>query len=164
MTKARSTAIAGIAAAALATAGCASDGSGGIDRRTLGTGIGAAAGVALGSAIGAGGGRTAAMIVGGLVGAVIGSEFARALDERDQALAEANAQDALERYPSGSTSTWENPDNRTSGAVTPEPPFRGSDGEVCREYTQTITIDGRGETARGVACRNPDGTWRIVNA
>ena len=32
-------------------------------------------------------------------------------------------------------------------------------GHNCRSYTHTIYIDGQPQTARGTACRNPDGTW-----
>ena len=150
------------AALAIGVAGCASDGT--LDRRQIGTAVGAVAGGLLGSTIGAGSGRTAAVIAGSVIGGLIGSEFGRLLDENDRLRAEQTAQDALERYPSGSTARWENPDNDVYGEVTPEPPYQSERGEICREYTQTITIEGRGETARGVACRNPDGTWRIVNA
>ena len=157
----KSVAGASCVALTLVAAGCAQDGT--LDRRTLGSGIGAAAGVALGSAIGAGGGRTAAMIAGGLIGSLIGSEFGRLLDENDRLKAEQTAQDALENYPSGSSATWSNPDKEVYGEVTPEPPYRNA-GQICRDYTQTIVVEGRRETARGVACRNPDGTWRIVNS
>ncbi len=33
-------------------------------------------------------------------------------------------------------------------------------GEQCREYQRTVTIDGKTETAYGTACRQPDGTWK----
>src|SRR5450830_1607606 len=32
-------------------------------------------------------------------------------------------------------------------------------GRNCRSFSHTIYIDGRPQTARGTACRNPDGTW-----
>jgi len=32
----------------------------------------------------------------------------------------------------------------------------------CRQFTHTIYIDGKPQTARGTACRNPDGTWQPV--
>ena len=32
----------------------------------------------------------------------------------------------------------------------------------CRQYTHTVYIDGRPQTMRGTACRNPDGTWQAV--
>lgn len=33
----------------------------------------------------------------------------------------------------------------------------------CREYTATATIDGRPIPTYGTACRQPDGSWRIVS-
>jgi surface antigen len=43
--------------------------------------------------------------------------------------------------------------------VVPGPAYV-QNGRNCRAYTETIYIDGRPQTARGTACRNPDGTWR----
>ena len=33
----------------------------------------------------------------------------------------------------------------------------------CREYTRSITIDGRLQSGYGTACYQPDGSWEIVN-
>jgi len=33
----------------------------------------------------------------------------------------------------------------------------------CREYRSPTTIDGRPQETIGTACRQPDGSWRIVN-
>ena len=33
----------------------------------------------------------------------------------------------------------------------------------CREFQTHIIIDGKSEPAHGTACRQPDGTWRVVN-
>lgn len=33
----------------------------------------------------------------------------------------------------------------------------------CREYTRTVWIDGRAQSAYGTACLQPDGAWQIVN-
>ncbi len=35
--------------------------------------------------------------------------------------------------------------------------------QSCREYKQTIVIADQIETATGTACRQPDGTWKIVS-
>lgn len=32
----------------------------------------------------------------------------------------------------------------------------------CREFAQTITVGGQPVQAVGTACRQPDGTWRIM--
>jgi len=66
--------------------------------------------------------------------------------------------DALERGPSGAPVSWRNPDSGRYGSVVPGPAYQNA-GRNCRSYTHTIYIDGRPETSRGTACRNPDGTW-----
>ena len=39
----------------------------------------------------------------------------------------------------------------------------GEHGEPeCREYQTTIMIGGKPEKAYGRACRQPDGTWKVV--
>jgi surface antigen len=52
------------------------------------------------------------------------------------------------------------------GHVTPgetwEDGYAGHDGP-CREFSQRVFIDGRPETAYGVACRQSDGSWRTVS-
>ena len=48
------------------------------------------------------------------------------------------------------------------GSITPTNTVpRGN--SYCRDFTQTIYVEGRSETATGTACRNPDGTWSIVD-
>ena len=37
------------------------------------------------------------------------------------------------------------------------------DRSYCREYTTTTIIDGTEQKSHGTACRQADGTWRIVN-
>lgn len=125
--------------------------------------LGAAAGGLLGSQIGGGAGKLAATAAGTLLGAYIGSEVGRSLDRTDRLYAERTAQQSLETSRSGASSTWVNPDTQHSGSFTPVNTYRSGDGLDCRDYQQTVTIDGRAETVHGTACRQPDGTWRVVN-
>ncbi len=50
-------------------------------------------------------------------------------------------------------------------AVTQPPasPATADASSYCREYQSTSVIDGAPQTMYGTACRQPDGTWRIVN-
>jgi len=75
---------------------------------------------------------------------------------------ERTAQGALEKNRSGTTSTWRNPDSGNSGDVTPVKTYQTASGQYCREYQQTVVINGKSQRAYGRACREPDGSWRIV--
>lgn len=145
--------------AAFLLVGCAGSG----EKQTVGTLGGAIAGGLLGSQVGGGDGRLIATGVGTLLGAWAGSEIGASLDRADQAYANQAAQRSFETAPTGAATTWRNPDTGHYGSVTPTNTVsRG--GSVCREYTQTIYVEGQSETAVGTACRNPDGTWSVVNS
>lgn len=141
-------------------AGCQDAGT----KQTLGTIAGAGAGALAGSQIGSGRGQLAAVAIGTLAGALIGSEIGKSLDRADRLAMRRTTQHALETAPSGHVAEWRNPDSGNYGTVIPEPAYRGPEGQYCREYQQTVTIDGRTERAYGTACRQPDGSWRIVNS
>lgn len=137
-------------------AGCAAT------KQEQGTVMGGAVGVALGSMIGDGSGRTAAMILGGLFGATAGSNIGAQLDERDKLLMTRTSQNALEYGRDNETKHWENPNTRHSGTVTPTSVYRTDRGNtVCRDFTQTIYIDGKREIGNGRACRNRQGQWIV---
>ena len=136
--------------------GCESTGP----KATIGGLGGAAAGGLLGAAAGGGGtGIAAGAILGGLLGAVIGDR----LDAADRARANQAATQALETIPSGQSVTWHNPDSGNSGAVTPIRTYQTGSGQYCREYRQTITIGSERHQSYGTACRQPDGSWKIVS-
>jgi surface antigen len=132
-------------------------------KQQAGTLIGAAGGGLLGAQFGHGQGRLAAVALGTLAGALIGSEVGKSLDRADRAAIARSTQESLETSPSGHVTRWRNPDSGHYGSVTPEPAYRSSEGEFCREYQQTVTIGGKTEQAYGTACRQPDGSWKIVN-
>jgi surface antigen len=141
--------------------GCATDPSVG-PREATGTLTGAALGGLLGAQFGGGSGQLASTAIGVLIGGLIGSEVGRSMDEVDrmkanQAVNEAHSADLGERI------IWNNPDNGHSGSVTPVRDGYSESGRYCREFYQTINIGGRTEEAYGIACRQADGTWRIVN-
>jgi surface antigen len=129
------------------------------------TTAGAVGGAAVGGLMAAGlGGNAAtiagATILGGLVGGVVGDR----LDAADQRQLYQTAQSSLEDTPTGTTSTWRNPDTGHHGTFTPTRTYETAGGQPCREYEQTIYIDGQPHKAHGTACRQPDGSWRIVNS
>jgi surface antigen len=149
-----------IAAVALMLVACAGDPeSGRGPKENTGTLLGALGGAAIGSAFGGGvGGHLAGAAIGAGVGALIGNRIGAALDDEDKRRAYAAEMEALESGPSGAPVGWRNPDSGRYGSVVPGPAYVDN-GRNCRAYTETIYIDGRPQTARGTACRNPDGSW-----
>lgn len=133
------------------------------DKQTMGTLIGAAGGGLAGAQVGSGSGQLAATAVGALLGAMVGSEVGKSLDQADRMHMARNRHKALDTMPSGQSTKWVNPDSGNSGTVTPQPAFEQSTGQYCREFQETVSIGGKQETAYGTACRQPDGTWKIVS-
>ena len=151
----------GIALAGMVGLGACSQNAG--DKETLGSLGGAALGGLAGAQIGSGSGQLAATAVGALLGFFIGSEVGKSLDKADQLYAERTADQALETNPTGQSSTWNNPDSGNSGTITPTRTSYTDSGQPCREYQQTVTIGGETPQAYGTACRQPDGSWKIIN-
>lgn len=145
-------------AAALLT-GCQDAGG----KETLGTLIGAGLGAWAGSSIGHGDGRVVATAMGTLVGAGIGNAIGKNMDKVDRMEMQRAQYQAFEYAPSGTASEWYNPDSGNRGQVTPAPAYRNERNEYCREFQQTVTINGESQKAYGTACRRPDGSWEIVS-
>ena len=141
----------------VALAGCATKQQGG----TL---LGAGLGGLLGSQFGSGRGKLVGVAIGVLAGAMIGGEIGKSLDRADQLVAQSNTQYALERIPNGHRGpVWQNPDRRTSGYTVPTKTYQIRSGQYCREYQQIVIVGGQEQKAYGKACRQIDGSWKIVN-
>ena len=128
--------------------------------QTLGSVLGAVAGYNLGKghkdqgwAIG----------LGALYGAAIGANIGRQLDARDKELAEQAFQGSLENNQVGTSSLWNNPDTGHSGETTPTRTYTADSGSPCREFTTTVLIGGEEQQGYGTACRQADGSWKIIN-
>ena len=103
-------------------------------------------------------GQLAATIGGTIAGGYLGNVLGGKLDTYSRQRATSAQQAALT---TGTLQTWQGqPNSGASGQVQPGHPYKTAEG-ICRDFTQTIRIEGRAETARGIACRNPDGTWQI---
>ena len=137
--------------------------TGGISKSTGGAVLGGIGGAVAGSAFGSGTGRLVGVGVGALLGSLLGSEIGKSLDRADQAAISQSTNRALESQPSGQPVTWRNPDSGNYGTITPQPAVQAPNGELCREFTQTINVGGKSEQGYGRACRQPDGSWKIVS-
>lgn len=134
-------------------------GVGRCNRELLGQVLGGAAGAAGGAQIGDGRGRIAAIIGGALAGVFLGGEVGRRMDQADHLC----VGQVLEHAPDGRAIEWENPDGRGQHQVVPEETYRTEDGRYCREYTARSTVGGKRVQTYGTACRQPDGSWKIVS-
>jgi surface antigen len=146
-------------AAGLALTGCAADGR--ANKEALGTILGGAAGAWAGSSIGKGSGRVVATAVGTMLGATIGNQIGRTMDEVDR-MKMREAEQRAYAAPIGETIVWNNPSTGNSGSITPVRDGRSTAGSYCREFQTEVTVGGKKENAHGVACQQPDGSWRIV--
>jgi len=127
--------------------------------------FGGAIGGLLGSQFGEGQGQVAAAVLGTVLGAAVGSEVGRSMDATD----ELKAKQALETSPTGQPTTWVNPDSGNEVTVTPTRTYYVEDnvsptGEIapCREFTTEVMVGGKKQDAYGTACRQTDGSWKIV--
>lgn len=131
------------------------------NKQGTGTILGAVAGGAAGAAIGGSGNRIPGVAIGAMAGGILGNLIGADMDERDAQLAAAAEYRALEYGQAGQATPWDNPSNQHRGQIVPGKPYQQG-GSFCRPFTHTIYISGQAQTARGTACRQPDGTWRTV--
>ena len=140
-----------LGAAALLAAACQSAGPG----QTIGGLGGAAAGGLVGSQIGEGSGQLVATAAGTLIGAWLGASLGAQFDQQDNAAFTRANQQALA---TGQTTQWQS-QTGGYGTVTPTSDVYVQGGRQCRNYTQTMTKDGRTYNDSGVACLNNSGSW-----
>jgi surface antigen len=128
-------------------------------KQEIGTVAGVVGGGLIGSAFGSGTGQALAIVGGALLGGVLGNVVGGNMDDADRAAYERASQRAMN---TGSTQTWRNSESGHRGSVTPGKRYTNDAGNYCRAYTQKIVIEGKTHTGHGTACRDDDGTWRIV--
>ena len=131
------------------------------NKQGTGTIVGAVAGGAAGAAIGGPKNRIPGLAIGAVVGGIVGNEIGQSLDEEDRRIAAAAEYQALETGAAGAAVPWDNPQTQHRGQIVPGKPYQQG-SQFCRPYTHTIYVGGEPQTARGTACRQPDGTWRAV--
>ena len=135
--------------------------AGNVNKANVGLLTGAGGGAWLGSNIGKGSGQIVGIAAGTLLGAFVGHSIGSSLDKADVVYHNRAAQQALEHNRTGTASTWKNPDTGASGSIVPSKPYHEG-SRYCREYTQNIKVGDKAERAYGKACRQPDGSWEIV--
>lgn len=124
------------------------------DVGTIGGGV---IGGLIGSQFGGGSGRVAAAAGGAMVGAFIGNNIGRTMDRLDR----LEMQKALETAPTGRSIGWQNPDNGNRYTVKPTRTYY-TNQQPCREYITRAIIGGKSQQIYGKACRQADGSWKVV--
>jgi surface antigen len=133
-------------------------------KETIGTLAGAALGAWAGSAIdNDGSGGVVAVAAGTAIGGLIGNQIGRTMDKVDRQENARTQFQTLEYGKSGQPTSWYNPDSGNSGTYVAQPAFKDDSGKYCREFTQKIVVGGKAEEGYGTACRQADGTWKIVS-
>jgi len=102
--------------------------------------------------------RPIAIIAGTLIGASIGGSIGAYMDETDR----LRAGQTLETVRTGVSTSWRNPDTEAEYQFTPTRTYSTVHGP-CREYTMDAIIGGRRQEVYGTACRQPDGSWKVMN-
>jgi surface antigen len=161
--------VAALAALGLLSACAAGPGEVGFNKTSMGGLAGAAGGAYAGSRLFGGSngmigkGSTTQMIgvAGGtLLGALLGGSIGSSLDRADQA---PTPRAEARRGPPDIS--WSDPDSERPRAAPARITREGRDretGELCREFVQEIEVGGRTEKGWGIACRQNDGSWRVV--
>lgn len=99
---------------------------------------------------------------GTLLGGYHQTKIGKSLVLSDRSIAEAAARKGLETLPDGELTRWSNAANGHSGTFRPVNSYYADDRFRCRDFIQSITIDGRTGRAYGTACLDDSGVWRIV--
>ena len=133
----------------------------GMNKTTGGALVGAGTGGLIGSQFGHGQGKGVATVLGVIAGGLLGSQVGASLDRADQAALHSSTVQALETAPPNQALPWRNANSGNYGTVTPGPVYQTA-GQYCREFQQTIVVGGQQEQGFGRACRQPDGSWKIV--
>ena len=132
-------------------------------KQGTGTALGAIAGGALAYGLGKdSSNKNIWLILGTGAGALFGNNIGAQLDEKDRLLAGQTVQQTLELGPDRSIGSWNNPNTGHSGTVTPTATHTGSTGQPCREFITTVIVGGTEQQGYGTACRQADGSWKIV--
>jgi surface antigen len=136
------------------------------DNQQIGTIVGSAGGAAAGRAVGGDGtGGYVGLIIGAIAGGYLGGKVGEWLTNKDKQQMSATTTQALEQGKAGQTYSWANPESGNKGNVKADQSYRNQDGSTCREFSSSVSsLQGQNANGAGVACKQADGTWRIVKS
>ncbi len=129
-------------------------------KQDVGTVSGGVIGGLVGSQFGQGSGQLVAIGAGTLAGALIGGAIGKNMDDTDR----LKMNRAFETNQVGQPAYWQNQKTGNSYTVVPTKNVTVDGNQYCREYRSTANIAGKKQQVYGTACRQPDGSWQIVNS
>jgi len=118
---------------------------------------GALVGATVGSKVGKGHGRAVAIFLGAVIGSQIGKAIGNHMDDHDR----SQTVQILEHNKTYERSTWRNPDTGLLYSVEPTRTTTTATGP-CREFTLDAQIGGEDKQLYGTACRQADGSWKMI--
>lgn len=110
----------------------------------------------LGAQFGDGDGQVAAAAAGALIGGMVGSNVGESMDQANR----EKVAIVLDTSKTNQAHSWVDPDTRAEYTVKPTKTTYKSN-TVCRDYTMSVVIDGKLQTANGVACKDAQGNWQV---
>ena len=125
--------------------------------------IGAFLGGIIGNAAGGRNNQGASTAAGVFAGGAIGAMLSNNLDCEDRTYAYRAYGDGFNAGRPNATYQWRNPRNSQRGEIHVRDYYDDPDGFRCANYTQRIFIGNRPEEASGRACRQPNGSWAMVD-
>ncbi len=123
--------------------------------------VGGLIGGLLGNAAGHGG--TGATIAGVIFGGAVGAALTSNMDCEDRSYAYKTYYNGFNAGRAGGRYQWRNPHNDHRGEFRINSYYNDPYGFRCARFNQVTYIHGRSYAAKGVACRQPDGSWAAVN-
>lgn len=129
-----------------------------VNNEGFSTVTGGVVGGLLGSQFGGNSGKVAATAGGAILGAFLGGKIGQYMDRQDR----MEMQRALETTSTGKAVSWKNPDTGNQYSVKPTRTYYVKQ-QPCREYVTNALIGGKSQQIYGKACRQADGSWKVVS-
>jgi len=124
--------------------------------------VGGFIGGLIGNAAGNGGNRTGTTLAGVILGGALGAALTNNMDCEDRSYAYKSYYDGFNSGNAGYYN-WHNPHNDHRGEFRVRSYYNDPDGFRCARFSQVTYIQGHSYNTSGVACRQPDGSWAVVN-
>lgn len=109
-------------------------------------------------------GRKGAFFTG--AGASLGSlygldELKKLIDKHDLSFITTHTLQSLEKTDIPNQQTYENPETGVKSTITTHRTFVNDDGNICREFDETLEVQNQSVTKSRTACQNTAGFWSV---